>query len=424
MWARVSAAAVWVVSGACGVAGGGVFAELTLEEAIAKSKAEGRLLIVDATAEWCGPCQMMERDTWPDERVVRWLTGAGLAIQVDVDRERETARRLGIESMPTLVAFREGKEFDRAVGYRSADQLMEWFGALERGESSRDAMMKAAGDRVGPDGKVDVSARMNLAREFSRGGDLERAREEYVWLWKHMLEHEFSMVGVRLSYMASEMQQLAERDEASRAAFTVLRDEAEGVLKGESATWEAMGDWIVLNEVVGDDARTLAWFDRVKGTEEGWSTIQRFGYKLKDTMKEAGRWADYAALEPDPVATMHQHKAMLDSVKRSDAPRPKGASQEMIAEVMRAQEELFREECGELYAAFLAAEREEEGGRILRAAREIDGSSAMVVALVRSAVEFGQAREEHLALLEEAGRAGETVEGLTRDVRRALESRR
>ena len=41
----------------------------TLEQASAKAKAEKKLIFLDAYTKWCGPCKMMARDVFPQEKV-------------------------------------------------------------------------------------------------------------------------------------------------------------------------------------------------------------------------------------------------------------------------------------------------------------------------------------------------------------------
>src|SRR6476659_3119569 len=101
-----------------------LFSDLEFATALERATAERKILLVDATAAWCGPCQMMDRTTWVDPAVIAWLHDRTLAIQIDVDAEKEVARQLRIEAMPTIIAFIEGKEFDRVVGAKKPKDLL------------------------------------------------------------------------------------------------------------------------------------------------------------------------------------------------------------------------------------------------------------------------------------------------------------
>ena len=103
-----------------------VFSELSLAEAKAKAVEQDKILLVDATADWCQPCQVMERTTWVDPEVIAWINLNAIAIQVDVDRQREEAKELNIQAMPTIIVFKDGRELDRAVGYKNASELLAW----------------------------------------------------------------------------------------------------------------------------------------------------------------------------------------------------------------------------------------------------------------------------------------------------------
>src|SRR5690606_6793071 len=151
-----------------------------------------KLLLVDATADWCPPCKEMDRTTWVDERVEKWLGQRAIAIQVDVDAEPETARELRIRAMPTVIVFKDGAEFDRVVGYRSADQLLAWLEGVAAGRTSLDALRD---DAKGPAARENVEARLELARSLSQSGKYEEAAEAYEWLWLNMLEHQPSYAG-------------------------------------------------------------------------------------------------------------------------------------------------------------------------------------------------------------------------------------
>lgn len=103
-----------------------VFSELSLAEAKAKAVEQDKILLVDATADWCQPCQVMERTTWVDPEVISWIKLNAIAIQVDVDRQKVEAQELRIEAMPTIILFKDGIELARTEGYRDAAGLLAW----------------------------------------------------------------------------------------------------------------------------------------------------------------------------------------------------------------------------------------------------------------------------------------------------------
>jgi thioredoxin 1 len=389
----------------CAAAGGAradpppVFADLGFTEAMAAAKEKGVLLIVDATAEWCGPCKMMDRTTWIDDGVEEWLGANAIAIQVDVDAETDVARELEIGAMPTVVAFRDGKELDRHVGYQDASEILAWLGAVKEGRTSLDLLREKAGDRADPAGRVDVRARMDLAEKLAQRRAFEEATEEYLWLWEHMLEFDPAMAGVRGSFMASDMGELAKASEHARAAFAAVRNETEQRLRSDPA-WEDLHDWIVLNEVIGDQDATLAWIDRNKGDEDGRRTLRRYDYRILPLLQERGRLADYGLIIADPERELRKEHARLEMLRRSIAER--AGPEDGMKELAREFEERFFESAANIHAGLLAAGREEDAWRAVEVSLELADAPELRRAIVRRALEAGQARERHRNLLGES----------------------
>jgi thioredoxin 2 len=85
-------------------------------------------VLVDFYADWCAPCRM----TAPllDELAFD-VAGAALVLKVDIDENPEAALELGVRSIPTLVAFRGGRETDREVGMPTPGRLREMVAPLE-----------------------------------------------------------------------------------------------------------------------------------------------------------------------------------------------------------------------------------------------------------------------------------------------------
>lgn len=73
----------------------------------------GGLVVVDFTAEWCGPCRVLA----PVLEQLAEEYGPRLRIvSLDVDANPVTTARFGVRGMPTIVFFRDGVEVGRSVG--------------------------------------------------------------------------------------------------------------------------------------------------------------------------------------------------------------------------------------------------------------------------------------------------------------------
>ena len=69
--------------------------------------------LVDFWAVWCGPCRMIAPHV---EALADEFAGRAVVAKLDVDSNRQTAIKYGIQSIPTLLFFKGGKQVDRVVG--------------------------------------------------------------------------------------------------------------------------------------------------------------------------------------------------------------------------------------------------------------------------------------------------------------------
>ncbi|MGZ3417163.1 MAG: thioredoxin family protein [Polyangiales bacterium] len=231
-----------------------IFAPLDFDRALELTTREEKLLVVDFTASWCGPCQIMDRTTWRDSDVGAEISSHGLAIQIDVDEAEALAERLAIRSMPTVIAFRDGRELDRLSGRKSAPELIAWLRALGRGETSLSLARAAVANAP-----TDVDARLSFAQGLLATGVHDEATREYSWLWQHMLEHERTMYGVKHSYVVEDVKRLIASHPPARDEFVRLRDESAPRLPRPDR--DAFADWLSLNEALSEPQVTLEWYD-------------------------------------------------------------------------------------------------------------------------------------------------------------------
>ena len=79
-------------------------------------------VLVDFYAEWCGPCQIMKPRILD---VAERIGDDAKVIQIDIDKEKEFVTRFRIQSVPTLIIFKNGKQQWRQSGVISAHALMQ-----------------------------------------------------------------------------------------------------------------------------------------------------------------------------------------------------------------------------------------------------------------------------------------------------------
>lgn len=102
------------------------FFQGTFEDVLSKAKTEKKIVFVDFFATWCGPCAMFSTKTFTDQEVGAYFNKHFICLKVDVDKEKELARRYDIDAMPTLVFFdANGKEVERLMGFMPAERLLK-----------------------------------------------------------------------------------------------------------------------------------------------------------------------------------------------------------------------------------------------------------------------------------------------------------
>lgn len=98
--------------------------ELALNDSnfAAEVSASKGVCLVDFYATWCGPCKMLGPVV---EEIAKEYEGKAKVGKVDVDASPNTAGQFGVQSIPTILIFKDGKEVDRIIGFKSKEALIE-----------------------------------------------------------------------------------------------------------------------------------------------------------------------------------------------------------------------------------------------------------------------------------------------------------
>jgi len=381
------------------------FSDVTLDAAKKQVAGSEKVVVIKFTAEWCPPCKAMDKTTWRDDSVVKWVKDNGVAIQVDVDKDQKTAQAYNIEAMPTMVMLRGGKEIARTVGYMKPEDMLSWMEAAATGKAP--APSKTANTRAKPTAP-ERSAVQVLISQLDENLEKKKYDDAVVTiqeLWSESNARDpMRQIGLAPE-LRPQLSAAVKGTPRAKAAIEAIRDSIEKQ-SGERSI-EMIGqlnDWLAFNSILGDDARSLAWFDRSKADTGGRANIEIAFSEVAPVLLRNGRAAEIAEVFPDaPERLQKRYEDISPSAKSLSVTDPKQGERMWAS---------FETLSGQVFAGFVAAKNIKDANMIAEEMLQLRDTPTMRVALVRESVNAGVVGPGAKLWLDEAAKSGQDVSEL------------
>ena len=268
----------------------GLFLDLPVDRALAKAAEQRRVVLIDFYTTWCGPCKLLDRTTWRDEKVIALLKQEAIPLKIDAERDPALSRTYAINAYPTILLLRpDGLVLDRMVGYQDPAAFITSFQGALKGITALDRARKAVVDAGQDDLKGQVNARQNLARVLMQQGQHEEALKEYLWLYDDGMKRNPASYGVRNSFLLSDWQRLGRVYPPALDSLRQHREVALRLFLASPGDASLALDLTSLNHALKEDQATLGTFDQLPPDSPGRKML---GPSVWDLLMAQRRYAD------------------------------------------------------------------------------------------------------------------------------------
>ena len=256
------------------------FQDIPLKELLAKAKKEKKLLFIDAFTTWCGPCKMMEKNTFPKKSVGDYFNSNFVNSRFDMEKGegREIAAKYGVRSYPSYLFLNgEGELIAQNNGYMEESLFLAMAQDVNAPNNKKGSTKErfAKGEKD-PEFLINImKLNMNSDYEFAK-----KASERYFSNKKATEELTKDEVGYLIYFIKT-------TDDLNYKTYVSRKDEILKFLPQE--TYKEFNDQVILSKIVTE-------------------SIDDANRKVKD---------DYFMQKAEPLVGFATAKKKLDQTKLS-----------------------------------------------------------------------------------------------------------
>ncbi len=339
---------------------------------------------------------MMDQGTFPDADVSKWLSEKAVAVKYDAEREIALADKFRIDSYPTLLFLNpDGTEFDRISGYVTPEEFMKFARGVEKGETSIDRMREEMGTKAD-----DPLVRLQFASALGGRGEQAEALKEFLWCFDHGVAKSRDFAGIRNSYVVMELMRLSRTYKPASEALSDRAGAAESRLRTGTGTEADVSDLVMLNDAIGEPARSMATYDALVKKDPKANVLSAFEPHLFAMRIASKRYADIAASDDTEKDIAQRLKDLsgkssgLTAIFSADDP------QQMAMRKAEAFERLMG-----YYQAFIGLPDESRANELARNILKVSNNPNTLNGLAWSGYLSGKATQANVDQAEEALKA-------------------
>ncbi|GAA4158538.1 hypothetical protein GCM10022217_19910 [Chryseobacterium ginsenosidimutans] len=217
------------------------FQDLPFKELVAKAKKENKLLFIDAYTSWCGPCKMMEKNTFTQKAVGDYYNTNFINARFDMEKGegREIASKFGVRSYPTYLFLNgDGELVSQNFGYMEGSLFVSMAQDVNSPNNKKGSLKERfANGEKDPEFLINIM-KLNSSSDFDFA---KKASERYFENKKKTEEFTKDDVGLLLFFLKS-------TEEKNYKTFTERKSEIIKFLPEE--TYKEFDNQIKLGKIV------------------------------------------------------------------------------------------------------------------------------------------------------------------------------